>query len=66
MEGFLINRWIDDSLEKWFSGINQMFEWIKTEQIKYHETYIDGFLYMPQGFIDIFTGKHIGKPIIKV
>lgn len=62
MEGFFVNHHWD----KWFDGINQLKQWTEDGKIKYRETTTNGFENMPQAFIDMLDGKHIGKTIIKI
>jgi len=61
MEGFQVNQWHD----RWFEGLNQLRDWIVNGKLKVHETVTDGFLNMPQAFIDLLNGKNIGKQIVK-
>lgn len=62
MEGFIVMRWSN----RWMEGLSHMLEWIKEGKVKYEETVTTGFENMPQAFIDMLSGKNIGKAVIKV
>lgn len=62
MEGFVVF----DFKEEFESAKKEMAAWLKTGQLKYRENLIDGFENIPAAFIDLFTGKNIGKQMIKV
>ena len=61
MQGFIVSRWRD----RWSEGITQMAEWISSGKIKSEETMVEGFDKMPEAFIGLFTGKNIGKMVVK-
>lgn len=61
MEGFIVNRWAN----RWMEGLSQMLEWIKEGKIKYEETVTNGFERMPQAFIEMLSGKNVGKAVVK-
>ncbi len=62
MQGFLIG----DFKSEFSEGMQQLSQWIKAGALKYHETVIDGFDKLPQAFTGLFSGKNIGKMIVKV
>ncbi len=43
-----------------------MSDWIKSGQLKYHETVIEGIENAPQAFMGLFTGANQGKMIVKL
>jgi len=61
MQGFLVG----DFKNKFSEGIQQLSQWIKAGALKYHETIIDGFDKLPEAFAGLFSGKNIGKMIVK-
>lgn len=62
MEGFMVTRWN----HRWMEGIKQNLQWIKEDQLKYHETITFGFSNMVKAFIGMLKGYNIGKAIVKV
>lgn len=62
MEGFICARWMD----KWTEGIFRNLKWIQEGKIKYRETITEGFENQPQAFIDMLSGKSVGKAVVKV
>ncbi len=54
-----------------FGHLREQFEadmtgWLKTGQIKYQETILDGFERAPEGLIGLFEGRNAGKMLIRV
>ena len=43
-----------------------MIGWIVDGKIKWRETVYDGILKAPQAFLDLFSGKNLGKMIVKL
>jgi hypothetical protein len=62
MQGFLVS----DFKSKFSEGIQQLSQWIKAGTLKYHETILEGFDKLPEAFTGLFSGKNIGKMIVKV
>lgn len=62
MQGFVVR----DYASKFSAAIQQLGQWLATGQIVYDETMVEGFDHIPQAFIDLFSGKNIGKMVIKV
>jgi NADPH-dependent curcumin reductase CurA len=46
--------------------LSDMTEWLKTGQIKYQETILDGFERAPEGLIGLFEGRNNGKMLIHI
>ena len=46
--------------------LSDMTGWLKSGQIKYQETVLDGFERAPEGLIGLFEGRNAGKMLIKV
>ena len=46
--------------------VSDMTGWLKSGQIKYQETILDGFARAPEGLIGLFEGRNSGKMLIKV
>ena len=62
VEGFLVFEFAD----RFDEGFRQMAEWLKTGQIKYRETIVEGFENAPMAFIGMLKGANIGKQLVKV
>jgi NADPH:quinone reductase len=62
MQGFIVG-----DFRNFFSeGIEQLAQWIKANKLEYKETIIQGFDKLPDAFLGLFSGKNIGKMIVKV
>jgi NADPH-dependent curcumin reductase CurA len=46
--------------------VEDMTGWLKNGQIKYEETFLDGFERAPEGLIGLFSGLNRGKMLIRV
>ncbi len=46
--------------------VADMTGWLKSGQIKYQETVLDGFARAPEGLIGLFEGRNSGKMLIRV
>jgi NADPH-dependent curcumin reductase CurA len=46
--------------------IADMIEWKKQGKMKWRETIVDGIENSPQAFINLFTGHHIGKMLVRL
>ena len=46
--------------------VSDMTGWLKSGQIKYQETILDGFARAPEGLIGLFEGRNSGKKLIHV
>lgn len=62
VEGFIVKRWND----RWHEGIQQNLQWIREGKLIYRETITKGFENMFDAFIDMLSGKNIGKAIVQV
>jgi len=62
-QGFIVFR---EFQNRYHEGFKQMGQWLKEGKLKMEETSVDGFENAPQGFVDLFSGKNIGKMIITV
>lgn len=51
---------------RWSEGISEMSGWISKGDVKAEETIIKGFENTPGAFIGLFTGRNIGKMIVKL
>ena len=62
MQGFLVR----DHVQEFERAINDLAGWLKSGELKYDETVVEGFENTPQAFIDLFDGKNTGKMIVKI
>ena len=62
MQGFLVF----DYAARYASALEQLAQWLRSGQIKYHEDIIEGFENMPRALIGLFRGENLGKRLVKV
>jgi NADPH-dependent curcumin reductase CurA len=62
MSGFLLK----DHMNHQQQFLQEMTSWMQQGLIKSHETIIQGIENAPQAFIDMLTGKHLGKVIVEI
>ncbi|MTI30583.1 NADP-dependent oxidoreductase [Xanthovirga aplysinae] len=62
MKGFIVWDYADRVQE----GIQHLAKWLGEGKLKYRETVMEGFDNIPQAFLDLFTGKNLGKMVVKV
>ena len=51
---------------RWQEGVSAMAGWISEGKIVAKETIVEGFMNTPQALVDQFTGKNLGKMVIKL
>lgn len=61
MKGFIVGDYSDRFPE----AAKQLAEWVKTGNLKFEETIIEGFDNLPEAFIGLFHGENKGKMIVK-
>lgn len=61
MEGLMVWQYAS----RWFEGISQLYQWVEEGKIRYVETPTVGFENLPRAFIEMMSGKAIGKAIVK-
>lgn len=59
---FIVTEWI----EEFESAAQQLGEWIKSGELKYRETVVEGLENAPSAFRMLFTGENFGKLMVKV
>lgn len=62
VQGFLVF----DFAARYASALEQLGEWVRSGQIKYHEDIIEGFENMPRALIGLFRGENLGKRLVKI
>lgn len=62
MKGFLVRSYTD----RFEEAIRQLAHWLREKRLKYAEDVIEGLENTPKAFIGLFTGKNLGKQLVKV
>jgi hypothetical protein len=62
LQGFIVRNYEDRFPE----GIQQLGTWMQEGKLTHEETIVEGFVEIPQAFIDLFDGKNKGKMVVKV
>jgi NADPH-dependent curcumin reductase CurA len=62
VQGFLVF----DYVARYGLALEQLAQWVRSGQIKYHEDIIEGFENMPRALIGLFRGENLGKRLVKV
>jgi NADPH-dependent curcumin reductase CurA len=62
MKGFVTSAFVNDRAQ----FLEDMSGWIKSGQMKYHETIEEGIENAPNAFIGLFTGNNNGKMLVKL
>jgi len=63
IRGFVVSEFLPQGLNEFYSTVGPL---VASGKIKYAETVMDGFDTLPQAFIGLFTGKNVGKMVVKV
>ena len=61
MQGFIVSNF----KEKFSEGIVTLSSWLSEGKLQSFETVVNGFENLPKAFIGLFSGKNIGKMIVK-
>ena len=61
MQGFIVH----DFKEKFPETLKVLSQWLREGKLKSSETIMKGFSNLPKAFIGLFSGKNIGKMIVK-
>ncbi len=62
MKGFIITEY----MSRFPEGVRELSQWLAEGKLRHAETIAEGFENTPQAFIGLFTGKNLGKQIVKV
>jgi NADPH:quinone reductase len=61
LQGFIISNYVNEFAE----GIQKLAHWVKSGELKFTETIIEGFDNLPSAFIGLFRGENTGKMLVK-
>jgi NADPH-dependent curcumin reductase CurA len=66
LQGFIVLDHYGDRFEHLLRFRKQMRHWIGEGQVHVQENVIHGLLEAPQAFIDLLSGHHLGKTVVRV
>jgi NADPH:quinone reductase len=61
LQGFIVSNYAN----RFNEGFAQLTKWVLENKLGYNETVIEGFDNLPEAFLGLFSGKNIGKMIVK-
>ncbi len=61
MQGFIVSNYKD----QFEDGIKELGKWVKSGDLKFEETIVEGFDKLPDTFLGLFSGDNIGKMLVK-
>tara|TARA_Y100000588_G_scaffold97414_2_gene105706 strand:- start:9120 stop:10124 length:1005 start_codon:yes stop_codon:yes gene_type:complete len=62
IRGMLVFDFVDQHAE----ALKQLGQWVRSGEIRYREDVVEGIDNMPEAFIGLLRGDHIGKRIVKI
>jgi NADPH-dependent curcumin reductase CurA len=62
IQGFIISNY----KERFGEGMKDLASWLKEGKLKYKETELLGFEQLPDAFLGLFSGKSVGKMLVRV
>ena len=62
LQGFIVSNYSN----RFGEALTQLTQWLNEGKLKYAETIIEGFDKLPEAFLGLFSGKNIGKMMVKV
>jgi NADPH-dependent curcumin reductase CurA len=60
LQGFLVT----DHADRLPDFLAEVGEWVRTGELKYAETVVEGFENTPTAFMDMLAGKNTGKMVV--
>ena len=55
-----------DFVDQYAEALKQLGQWVRSGEIRYREDVVEGIDNMPEAFIGLLRGDHIGKRIVKI
>jgi NADPH:quinone reductase len=62
LQGFIVSNYS----HRFGEALAQLTKWLNEGKLKYTETIVEGFDKLPEAFLGLFSGKNIGKMMVKV
>ncbi|MDR7152534.1 NADPH-dependent curcumin reductase CurA [Hydrogenophaga palleronii] len=66
LQGFIVLDHYGERFEHLLRFRTQMRHWIEKGHVRVQENVVHGLLEAPQGFIDLLSGHHLGKTVVRV
>jgi hypothetical protein len=62
LQGFIVSNYS----HRFGEALATLTQWLNEGKLKYTETIVEGFDKLPEAFLGLFSGKNIGKMMVKV
>ena len=62
VEGFLVFDWAD----RYSEGITNLKKMLDDDMLTYSEDIVEGIENAPSGFLELFSGKNLGKRLVRL
>ena len=62
LQGFIVSNYSN----RFNEGFEYIAKWLSEGKLKYTETIITGFDKLPEAFLGLFSGKNLGKMVVKI
>jgi NADPH:quinone reductase len=62
LQGFIISNYS----HRFGEALTQLTQWLNEGKLRYTETIIEGFDKLPEAFLGLFSGKNLGKMMVKI
>jgi NADPH-dependent curcumin reductase CurA len=62
LQGFIVSNYS----HRFSEALAQLTKWLNEGKLKYTETIVEGFDNLPEAFLGLFSGKNLGKMVVKV
>lgn len=57
---------VTDNWQRFPEAVSQLEKWLEQGRLKYHEDILDGFERLPEALDRLFTGRNLGKQLVRV
>ena len=61
LQGFIVGNYSN----RFEEALTQLNKWVSEGSLRYTETVVHGFNKLPETFIGLFSGKNLGKMLVK-
>ena len=62
LQGFIVSNYS----HRFSEALTMLSQWLNEGKLKYTETVVEGFDKLPEAFLGLFSGKNLGKMMVKV